>query len=285
MTSKITIISYIGTYYAIGAAWILTIANYFAIGWFNGYLDKYYIDSWKVWFSIVIVFNGLGNFALATMRYRIGERSWFGSLLENLKWTLMLAIFLGGLSLHVSQALLAHMFEIDMSWVSFCPPYPNTEHSANNLLGRHLQRSRVQQLFHRSAESPQVLQVQHESRTARNRHYGDPGCCTIRALRLADQGLHRHPPDVDGVCQPLPTSDRAQSGVDDVYFLSDVSLFPTCMAWSVHRCFDDLGGLYRRHGQAHFARLGYWFGLLRFADTLSSSQRPMFEQRSQIQNK
>ena len=74
-TSKITIVSYIGTYYAIGAAWILTTVNYFAIGWFNGYLDKYYIDSWKVWFSIVIVFNGLGNIALAIMRYRIGERS------------------------------------------------------------------------------------------------------------------------------------------------------------------------------------------------------------------
>lgn len=25
-----------GTYYAIGAAWIMTLANYFAIGWFNG---------------------------------------------------------------------------------------------------------------------------------------------------------------------------------------------------------------------------------------------------------
>lgn len=74
-TSKITIVSYIGTYYAIGAAWIMTTANYFAVGWYNGYLDKYYIDSWKVWFSIVIVFNGLGNVALAVMRYRIGERS------------------------------------------------------------------------------------------------------------------------------------------------------------------------------------------------------------------
>ncbi|KAH8811622.1 glycosyl transferase family group 2-domain-containing protein [Xylogone sp. PMI_703] len=115
-TSKITIISYIGTYYAIGAAWILTTANYFAIGWFNGYLDKYYIDSWKVWFSIIIVFNGLGNLALAVMRYRIGERSLLYALFENLKWTFLLAIFLGGLSLHVSQALLAHMFEIDMTW-------------------------------------------------------------------------------------------------------------------------------------------------------------------------
>ena len=115
-TSKITIVSYIGTYYAIGAAWIMTTANYLAIGWFNGYLDKYYIDSWKVWFSIVIVFNGLGNVALAVMRYRIGEKSFVAAITENIKWTLMLAIFLGGLSLHVSQALLAHMFEVDMTW-------------------------------------------------------------------------------------------------------------------------------------------------------------------------
>ena len=116
MTSKITIISYIGTYYAIGAAWIMTTANYFAIGWFNGYLDKYYIDSWKVWFSIVIAFNLLGNVALATMHYRIGEKGFFSALVENFKWVFLLAIFLGGLSLHVSQALLAHMFEINMTW-------------------------------------------------------------------------------------------------------------------------------------------------------------------------
>ncbi|KAF2740977.1 hypothetical protein EJ04DRAFT_539688 [Polyplosphaeria fusca] len=115
-SSKVTIISYIGTYYAIGAAWIMTTVNYFAVGWFNEYLDKYYIDSWKVWFSIVIVFSGLGNVALAIMRYRIGDKSFLGALRENAKWILMLAIFLGGLSLHVSQALLAHMFEIDMTW-------------------------------------------------------------------------------------------------------------------------------------------------------------------------
>ncbi|WZH49140.1 glycosyl transferase family group 2-domain-containing protein [Fusarium acuminatum] len=117
-TSKITILSYIGTYYAIGAAWIMTTANYFLMGWFNGYLDKYYLDSWQVWFSIILVFNGLGNLALAIMRYRSGERTLGYALYENFKWTLMLALFLGGLSLHVSQALLAHMFEIDMSWGS-----------------------------------------------------------------------------------------------------------------------------------------------------------------------
>ncbi|KAF7559604.1 hypothetical protein G7046_g4537 [Stylonectria norvegica] len=117
-TSKVTIISYIGTYYAIGAAWIMTGVNYFLMGWYNGYLDKYYLDSWQVWFSIIIVFNGLGNVALAFMRYRSGERTLMYALWENFKWTFMLAIFLGGLSLHVSQALLAHMFEVDMSWGS-----------------------------------------------------------------------------------------------------------------------------------------------------------------------
>ncbi|KAK3347628.1 hypothetical protein B0H65DRAFT_507678 [Neurospora tetraspora] len=109
LTSKITIISYTGTYYAIGAAWILTSCNYFLMGWFNGYLDKYYIDSWQVWFSIILVFN-------AFMRYRAGKSNIATSMVENFKWTMMLAIILGGLSFHVSQALLAHMFEIDMMW-------------------------------------------------------------------------------------------------------------------------------------------------------------------------
>ncbi|CAK7274281.1 hypothetical protein SEPCBS119000_006088 [Sporothrix epigloea] len=115
-TSKITVLSYVGTYYAIAAAWLMTTVNYFLMGWFNGYLDKYYVDSWKVWFSIILVFNGLGNVALAIMRYRVGERSFFRALVENFKWTFLLAVFLGGLSLHVSQAILAHMFEINMTW-------------------------------------------------------------------------------------------------------------------------------------------------------------------------
>ena len=116
LPSKFTIMAYIGTYYAIGSAWILTLMNYFLIGWFNGWLDHYYIDSFKIFFSIIVVFTALGNVALAILRYRYDERSLFGSLYENFKWVLLLAVFLGGVSLHVSQALLSHMFSIDMSW-------------------------------------------------------------------------------------------------------------------------------------------------------------------------
>ncbi|KAF1982641.1 hypothetical protein K402DRAFT_339995 [Aulographum hederae CBS 113979] len=116
LPSKITILAYIGTYYAIGSAWALTLANYFLVGWFNGHLDHYYLDSFKVYVAIIVVFTGLGNLALAVLRYRSGEKGLLSALFENLSWIVMFTIFLGGISLHVSQAILSHMFGIDMSW-------------------------------------------------------------------------------------------------------------------------------------------------------------------------
>jgi hypothetical protein len=116
--SKITIMAYIGTYYAIGSAWLFTILNYFLIGFFNGWLDHYYIDSFKVYVAIVFIFTLVGNLSLGILRYRVEDRSLLSSLWENMKWIPMLTIFLGGISLHVSQALLAHFFSIDMEWGS-----------------------------------------------------------------------------------------------------------------------------------------------------------------------
>ncbi|KAE9378208.1 hypothetical protein N431DRAFT_329529 [Stipitochalara longipes BDJ] len=120
-TSKLTIIAYIGTYYAIGATWILTLVNYFILGWFNGHLDHYYLDFFKVYFSLIIVFSALGNISLAVLRYRLSEK-----IFENFKWLLLLTIFLGGISLHVSQALLCHFFEIDMTWGATAEEVENT---------------------------------------------------------------------------------------------------------------------------------------------------------------
>lgn len=114
--AKITIMSYVGTYFAIGAAWILTVMNYFLIGWFNGHLDQYYVDSFKVYFGIIVVFQALGTVSLAIIRYRTENRSILGALWENFKWLLLLTVFLGGISIHVSQAIVCHLCSIDMSW-------------------------------------------------------------------------------------------------------------------------------------------------------------------------
>jgi hypothetical protein len=75
--SKISIEGYIGTYYAIGSAWVLTVANYVAVGLYEGYLDKWYMESWKVWVFIVWVFTIAGNTALAVQRHRTGNTSFF----------------------------------------------------------------------------------------------------------------------------------------------------------------------------------------------------------------
>jgi glycosyltransferase involved in cell wall biosynthesis len=116
LPSKVTIMAYVGTYYALGSAWILTLLNYFMVGWFNGHLDHYYIDSFKVHFAIVVTFTALGNLSLAVLRYRMGDTPILTGLVDNLKWIPLLVIFLGGNSLHVSQAILSHFFGVDMQW-------------------------------------------------------------------------------------------------------------------------------------------------------------------------
>ncbi|KAI1207193.1 glycosyl transferase family group 2-domain-containing protein [Annulohypoxylon truncatum] len=116
LPKKLTICTYIGTYYAIGACWILTLMNYFLSGWFFGLYDKFYIDSFAIYVSVIVVFTGFGNFALAILRYRLNQQGLIAAFWSNIKWVPLMTIFLGGLSLHVSQALLSHFFSIDMTW-------------------------------------------------------------------------------------------------------------------------------------------------------------------------
>jgi Glycosyl transferase family group 2 len=75
---KLTIIAYIGTYYAFGASWILIVMNYFLTGWFYGYFDKYYLDSFQIMFTCIVTFTFLGNIALAILRYRLGQATLAG---------------------------------------------------------------------------------------------------------------------------------------------------------------------------------------------------------------
>ena len=128
LPSKFTIMAYIGTYYALGAGWLLTLLNYFMTGWYTPLLDKYYLDSVKIWLSIIVVFSALGNVALAVLRYRTGHSSFVRAFIENISWVPLLMIFLGGVSLHVSQAILSHLLSIDMSWGATAKEVENVSH-------------------------------------------------------------------------------------------------------------------------------------------------------------
>ncbi|GIZ37748.1 hypothetical protein CKM354_000118400 [Cercospora kikuchii] len=116
LSSKINVIAYLGTYYALGAAWVFTLANYFVLGLYNGHYDTWYVDSWQIFISILFVFAIAANFGLAVSRYRSGEREFLPALFESFQWCLMFLVFFGGISFHISQALLCHLVGIDMQW-------------------------------------------------------------------------------------------------------------------------------------------------------------------------
>jgi hypothetical protein len=115
-SSKISIMAYMCSYFALGSALVFSTLNYFLVGWFLEDLSKCYLTSWNVLLSLIVVFNLLGNVALALLRYRTGERSLLGSLVENFKWSPLMTCFFGGIAFHISLALLAHLFHVDMQW-------------------------------------------------------------------------------------------------------------------------------------------------------------------------
>lgn len=116
LSSKCTILAYIASYFALASGGPLTLMNYFLIGWFNGQLDKFYMESWKIFIALVVVFNGAGNICLAIMRYRLGEMGLFQSLVQNFKWMPMFTVFFGGLSFHLNAAIFSHLFNVNMQW-------------------------------------------------------------------------------------------------------------------------------------------------------------------------
>jgi len=102
--------------FGLASALLLTTMNYLLVGWFADNLDHCYLSSWQILMSLIAVFNVLGHIALAVIRYRTSEKSLLGALGENFKWSPMLSVFFGGLSFHVSTALLAYLFHVDMTW-------------------------------------------------------------------------------------------------------------------------------------------------------------------------
>ena len=116
LSSKLSIMAYMCSYFALGSALLLTLLNYFLVGWFRDDLASSYLSSWDAFISLVVIFNALGHVSLALLRYRTGEKSLLGSLFENFKWSPMMTCFFGGIAYHITVALLAHLFHVDMQW-------------------------------------------------------------------------------------------------------------------------------------------------------------------------
>jgi hypothetical protein len=126
-TSKFTIMAYIGTYCiisplfvlmidAMASTWICVTVNYFVEGWFAQSVDQYYEDSFSILITVFFVFAVFGPLFNAILRYRCKMDGFLHALIENYMWTPMFVIFFGGISMHLSRALICYLLSIDMQW-------------------------------------------------------------------------------------------------------------------------------------------------------------------------
>ncbi|KAJ3560835.1 hypothetical protein NP233_g10573 [Leucocoprinus birnbaumii] len=112
---KLSMMAYMFSYYGLAAAAMLSILNYFLLG-FSYEVDGYYLKSFEIWLACTVVFPGAGNAAFTLLEYRIGQRDLLSSLFENVMWIPFFFFFFAGLSIHLTTALLAHMFSYNITW-------------------------------------------------------------------------------------------------------------------------------------------------------------------------
>lgn len=112
---KLSMMAYMFSYYGIACSAILTVLNYFLLG-FEVEVDAFYLHSFEIFLACCAVFPGLGNLGFTLMQYRLGQRSFLSAAAENLTWVPFFFFFFGGLSVHLSVALLSHLFSYNIQW-------------------------------------------------------------------------------------------------------------------------------------------------------------------------
>jgi len=114
---KIGMMSYMFSYYGIAAAILGSLTNYLLLG-IGPNIDQFYLHSFEILLACVVVFPAIGNLGYTLLEYRLGHRSLLAATFENVRWIPFFVFFFGGLPIHLSTAILAHMFSYDMTWGS-----------------------------------------------------------------------------------------------------------------------------------------------------------------------
>ncbi|KAI0251039.1 glycosyl transferase family group 2-domain-containing protein [Lactifluus subvellereus] len=112
---KISMLAYMFSYYGIAASVTIAVINYVLLG-FQFPVDAFYLHSFEIWLATSVVFFGSGNIGFTLLEYRLGEKDLLTSLLTNISWIPFFFFFFGGLSIPMSQAILAHLFSYNMIW-------------------------------------------------------------------------------------------------------------------------------------------------------------------------
>lgn len=114
--SKWSMMSYIGTYFAMGSSWILSLVNFGIVGFYSESVDKLYLNSWEVMLSVIVVFGGFSSLLFIWTQFRINDHPFLQTLGRTLFYIIPLSMFFTSLSFHISMSLLAHLFSVNVQW-------------------------------------------------------------------------------------------------------------------------------------------------------------------------
>ncbi|KJA18241.1 hypothetical protein HYPSUDRAFT_169359 [Hypholoma sublateritium FD-334 SS-4] len=112
---KISMLSYMFSYYGIAASITISVINYVLLG-FQFPVDGFFMHSFEIFLATTVVFWGSGTLGYTLLEYRLGQKKLFYAFFENLLWIPFFFFFFGGLSIPVSQAIFAHLFSYNIQW-------------------------------------------------------------------------------------------------------------------------------------------------------------------------
>jgi cellulose synthase/poly-beta-1,6-N-acetylglucosamine synthase-like glycosyltransferase len=130
---KISMMAYMFSYFGIASGFVLTVMNFFLLAWGSD-IDGYYMHSFEIWLACLVVFPGSGSLAFTVLEYRLGQRGLVEAGIEMATWIPFLSVglfsfhcvtianycssffFFGGMSIHLSKALLAYLFSYNIQW-------------------------------------------------------------------------------------------------------------------------------------------------------------------------
>ncbi|PPQ75054.1 hypothetical protein CVT26_012056 [Gymnopilus dilepis] len=101
--------------YGIAGSITISLINYVLLG-FQFPVDGYFMHSFEIFLATTVVFWGSGTLGYTLLEYRLGQKKLLYALFENLMWIPFFFFFFGGLSIPVTQAILAHLFSYNIQW-------------------------------------------------------------------------------------------------------------------------------------------------------------------------
>ncbi|KAJ7866183.1 glycosyl transferase family group 2-domain-containing protein [Mycena olivaceomarginata] len=110
---KISMGTYMFSYYGIAASAILSVINYLS---FALNISGFSSHSFEIWLMCTVAFPVAASLGYTLLEYRLGHRSIVSAFIENMTWLPFFILFFSGLSIHLATVLLAHMFSYNMTW-------------------------------------------------------------------------------------------------------------------------------------------------------------------------